>query len=171
GTGVKMESVVRVVNDHIAKQIRQENGTLQEFASKAEVMEQLEVIFNEPSDTSLNFNIGEMFDAWVELSKNPEMATAKTIVVEKSTTLTDTFNRIMRQIDTLEEETTEMIEKNITDFNSIVDQLETLNKQIFNISVKGNVPNDLLDDRDLLLKKLSSISNFETRSEEHTSEL
>lgn len=161
GTGVKMESVVRMVDDYVTKQIRQENGTLQEFRSKAEVLEQLEVIFNEPSDTSLNFNIGEMFDAWQELSKNPELPTSKTIVVEKSKTLAETFNHIMRQIGDLEVETEDLIGKNVKDFNGIIDELETLNKQIFNITVKGQTPNDLLDQRDLLLKDLSSITNFD----------
>lgn len=167
GTGVKMESVVRMVDDYVTKQIRQENGTLQHFSSKAEVLQQLEIIFNEPSDTSLNFNIGEMFDAWQELSKNPELPTSKTIVVEKSKTLADTFNHIMTQIDSLEGDTIELIDKNITDFNATVDELETLNKQIFNIAVKGQTPNDLLDQRDLLLKKLSSITNFEVKEDSY----
>lgn len=167
GSGVKMESVVRIVNANIGKQIRQENGILQEFNAKSEIMEQLEVIFNEPSDTSLNFNIGEMFDAWQELSKNPESLTSKTIVVEKSKTLADTYNHMISQIDDLGEETENLLGKNIDDFNSTLDKLETLNKQIFNISVKGNTPNDLLDQRDLLLKDLSSISNIDVDFDEY----
>lgn len=167
GTGVKMESVIRMVNDYVSKQIRQENSTLQEFASKAEVMEQLEVIFNEPSDTSLNTDIGKMFDSWVELSKNPEMLTSKTIVVERSKTLADTFNHMMKQIDALEEETTGMIEKNVTDFNATIDKLESLNRQIFNVAVKGNVPNDLLDQRDLLLQDLSSMANIDAEFDQY----
>lgn len=167
GTGVKMESVIRMVNDYVSKQIRQENSTLQEFASKAEVMEQLEVIFNEPSDTSLNTDIGKMFDSWVELSKNPEMLTSKTIVVERSKTLADTFNHMMTQIDALEAETTGMIEKNATDFNATIDKLESLNRQIFNVAVKGNVPNDLLDQRDLLLQDLSSMANIDAEFDQY----
>ncbi|MBC8590326.1 flagellar hook-associated protein FlgK [Wansuia hejianensis] len=168
GTGVKMESVIRMVNDYVSKQIRQENSTLQEFASKAEVMEQLEVIFNEPSDTSLNTDIGKMFDSWVELSKNPEMLTSKTIVVERSKTLADTFNHMMTQIDALEAETTGMIEKNVTDFNATIDKLESLNRQIFNVAVKGNVPNDLLDQRDLLLQDLSSMANIDAEFDQYS---
>lgn len=167
GTGVKMESVIRMVNKYVSKQIRQENSTLQEFASKAEVMEQLEVIFNEPSDTSLNTDIGKMFDSWVELSKNPEMLTSKTIVVERSKTLADTFNHMMKQIDALEAETTGMIKKNVTDFNATIDKLESLNRQIFNVAVKGNVPNDLLDQRDLLLQDLSSMVNIDAEFDQY----
>ncbi len=161
GTGVKMESIVRVVNDYVSKQIRQENSTLNQFAAKSEVLEHLEIIFNEPSDTGLNFNLGEMFAAWQELSINPENLNFKTIVVEKSRTLTDTLNHMMNQLNSLEDETIELINKNADEFNSIITQLDTLNQQIYNISVKGQIPNDLMDQRDLLLKKLSSISDFE----------
>jgi flagellar hook-associated protein 1 FlgK len=161
GTGVKMENIIRVVDDYVNKQIRQENSTLSKFAVKSEVMEQLEIIFNEPSDTGLNFNLGEMFDAWQELSKNPESLNSKTIVVEKSKTMTDTLNHIASQLDSLKDSTIDLIEKNVENFNSIVQKLDALNKQIFNISVKGQVPNDLLDQRDLLLKDLSAIADFE----------
>lgn len=167
GTGVKMEAVVRLVDDYVTRQIREENGTLNHFSSKAEVLQQLEIIFNEPSDTSLNFNIGEMFDAWNELSKNPELPTSKTIVVEKSKTMADTFNQIMRQMESLEGETEGLIEQNVKNLNANIEKLETLNKQIFNIAVKGQVPNDLLDQRDLLMKDMSSITNFKATEDKY----
>ncbi|OLS01539.1 flagellar hook-associated protein FlgK [Tissierella creatinophila] len=159
GTGVRMESIVRMVDNHVSKQIRAENSTLSRFAEKSEVINQLEVIFNEPSDTGLNFNIGEMFDAFQELSKNPENLNSKTLVVEKLKTLTDTLNHMAGQIESLESETHASIDKNILDFNSKVDGLNTLNKQIFNVSIKGQIPNDLLDQRDLMLKDLTAIAD------------
>ena len=162
GTGVRMTGIVRLVDDYVTKQIRTENGTMTKFQAKSEVMEQLEIIFNEPSDTSLNFNLGEMFDSWQELSKNPESLNSKTIVVEKAKTLADTLNHIANQINSLKDDTNSQIEKSVTDLNSIVSNLDTLNKQIFNISVKGHVPNDLLDQRDLMLQDLSAITNFDT---------
>lgn len=167
GTGVKIEGVVRIVNDYVSKQIRQENGTFERFTAKSEVVDQLEIIFNEPSTTGLNFNLGEMFTAWTELSKNPEIPTSKTVVVEKSKTLADTLNHMANQIDSLENETIDQIEKNTWDFNSTIDKLHTLNKQIFNIAVKGHVPNDLLDQRDLLLQDLSSITNFDVEYDKY----
>lgn len=167
GTGVKMEAIVRLVDDYVNKQIRQENGTLARFTAKSEVMEQVEIIFNEPSDTGLNFNLGEMFNSWQELSKNPESLNSKTIVVEKAKTLTDTINHMSSQLKSLSDDTADQIEKNVLDLNSIVSQLDTLNKQIFNISVKGQTPNDLLDRKDLMLKDLSTIANFEATNDKY----
>lgn len=162
GTGVKMEAVSRMVDDYVTRQIREEGGSLSQYSTKSQVLGQLEIIYNEPSDTGLNFNIGEVFQAWQELAKNPENLSSKTIVVEKSVTLSNTFNHIRGQLESVNIETDQLIEKDIMDMNAILKNLEGLNKQIFNISVKGHTPNDLLDQRDLHLKNLSEIVDFET---------
>lgn len=167
GTGVKMDSVIRLVDEFTGKQIRQETATLSQFGTKSEVLEQMETIFNEPSDTGLNFNISEMFKAYQELAKNPESLSSRTIALEKSRTFADTLNQIQTQIESLVEETDYQIEKQITDFNAIVDNLETLNRQIFNISVKGHTPNDLLDQRDKLLMEMSSITDFKVETDKY----
>lgn len=166
GTGVKMESVVRMVDDYVNKQIRNENSAYEQYNVKSQTLDQLEIILNEPSTTGINFNLNEMFNAWQELSKNPESSSAKTIVVEKSKALVETINHIANQIESLKAETNGQIEKNILDFNSTVEKIDALNKQIFNISVKGEVPNDLLDQRDLLLKDLSSIAKVDVNYDE-----
>lgn len=167
GTGVKMEAVVRMIDDHVSKQVRTENSTLNRFGEKSDVINQLEVIFNEPSDTGLNFNIGEMFDAFQNLSENPGDINYKTVAVEKMKTLTDSLNHMGRQIKGLEGETHDAIEKNVLDFNATVEQLSSLNKQIFNISIKGQIPNDLLDQRDLMLKDLSAIGEVKVELDEY----
>jgi flagellar hook-associated protein 1 FlgK len=167
GTGVKMESVIRMTDDYVNKQIRNENSSYEQYNVKSQTLDQLEIILNEPSTTGINFNLNEMFNAWQELSKNPESLSAKTIVVEKSKALVETINHIANQIESLKVETNDQIDKNILDFNTTIDKIDSLNKQIFNISVKGEVPNDLLDQRDLLLKDLSSIAKVDVNYDKY----
>lgn len=167
GTGVKMDSIRRVVDDYITRQIREETGTLERYKAKSAVIDQLEVIFNEPSDTGLNFYLSEMFDSWQELSVNPESLNSKTIVARKSEALAETINHMTNQIINLKNETVDQLEKNALDFNSIVDKLKALNQQILNIAVSGQIPNDLLDQRDLMLQDLSEIANFHASFDEY----
>ncbi|MBF7096335.1 flagellar hook-associated protein FlgK [Alkalibacter mobilis] len=160
GTGVKLEGVFRMVDEFVDYQIRNENSTLNEYMAKNDVMSQIEMVFNEPSDTGLNFAMGEMFNSWQELSKNPESLNAKSIVAEKSKTFADTLNHMAMQIEDLKEDTVSNISKNVYDVNSLITQINTVNEQIFNVSVKGHSPNDLLDTRDLLMKDLSDLTGF-----------
>lgn len=160
GTGVKLESVVRMVDEFVGYQMRKENSSLEQYNNQFDVMGQIEMIFNEPSTTGLNFAMGEMFNAWQELSKNPESLNAQSIVAEKSKTFADTLNHMSIQANELKGDVATTIGKNIFDANTIIDQLNTVNDQIFNISVKGQSPNDLMDSRDLLLNKLSGLTEI-----------
>lgn len=159
GTGVKLAGVFRMVDEFVDYQIRSESSTLNKYMAKNDVMSQIEMVFNEPSDTGLNFAMSEMFNAWQELSKNPESLNAQSIVAEKSKSFADTLNHMATQVSDLRGDTVSNIEKNTFDINSIVDQLKTVNDQIFNITVKGHSPNDLLDQRDLLMKNLSGLAD------------
>ena len=160
GTGVKLEGVVRMVDDFVNDQIRKENSALNQYLAKDNVMSQIEKVFNEPSDTGLNFAMNEMFNSWQELSKNPESLNAQSIVAEKSKTFAETLNHMASQIDGLKGDTVSNIEKNALDINSLAERLSTVNDQIFNITVKGQSPNDLLDERDLLMKEMNGLAEM-----------
>ena len=159
GTGVKLEGIVRMVDEFVDYQIRNENSTLSQYTAKGDALSQLEAVFNEPSDTGLSYAMGEMFNAWQELSDNPESLSSQSIVVERSQTFVDGLNQMASQIDGLKGDTIANLEKNTYDINSTADQLKTLNEQIFNITVKGQSPNDLLDQRDILMKRLSGLAD------------
>jgi len=160
GTGVKLEGVVRTVDDLVDNQIRNENSTLSQYTTKDDVMGQLESVFNETSGTGVSSAMGDMFTAWQDLSSNPESSSAKSVVVQDSMTFTDTLNQKAAQLNQLKDDTVSSLEKNTYDVNSTVDQLKAVNDQIFNFTIKGESPNDLLDKRDLLMKNLSGLANY-----------
>ncbi|WP_373737298.1 flagellar hook-associated protein FlgK [Jeotgalibaca porci] len=158
GTGVKMSGVVRVVDDYVTKQIQEETSSYSRHATKSDALSQLEMIFDEPSETGLSAGFSRVYAAWNYLGSSPELATAKTMVSQESQTLTDTIKQMANQIEGLEGDTLYSIEKDVLDFNEKVGQLSTLNKQIFNVVIKGQTPNDLLDQRDRLTTELASIA-------------
>lgn len=159
GTGVKMSGVVRVVDDYVTKQIQDETSSYSRHATKSDALSQLEMIFDEPSETGLSAGFSRVYAAWNYLGSSPELATAKTMVSQESQTLTNTIKQMANQIEGLEGDTLYSIEKDVLDFNEKVGQLSTLNKQIFNVVIKGQTPNDLLDQRDRLTTELASIAD------------
>jgi flagellar hook-associated protein 1 len=160
GTGVKLEGVTRMVDGFLEAQIRNENSELNKYTTKSELMSQIETVFNEPSDSGVNSVMEKLFSAWRELSENPESLSAKSLVVENAKTFTDTLNRVASKLDEIKILISSNMENHLLDANSTVDQLKTLNKQIFEIASTGDSPNDLLDKRDILMKKLSGIAEF-----------
>lgn len=161
GTGVRIASIDRIVDPYVNNQLRNENSSLEMYSQKSDVLGQLEGIFNEPSTTGLNNNLSKVFASWTYLGSNPELATAKTMVAQNSETFTDTLHHMSNQIDNLHAGTVQDIKKNVLDFNSKVTQLDSLNKQIFNMTSQGQAPNDLLDQQDKILSELSGIAGVE----------
>lgn len=161
GTGVRIASIDRIVDPYVNNQLRNENSSLEMYNKKSEVLGQLEGIFNEPSTTGLNNNLSKVFASWTYLGSNPELATAKTMVAQNAETFTDTLHHMSNQIDSLHEDTVQDIEKNVIDFNAKVQQLDSLNQQIFNMTSQGQAPNDLLDQQDKLLGELTGIAGVE----------
>ena len=47
------------------------------------------------------------------------------------------------------------LKANVTDTNSMLDQINQLNKEIMSVKTAGQMPNDLMDRRDKLLDELS----------------
>lgn len=166
GTGVRISGIVRVVDDAVVEQLRNENSSLEMFDTKSEALAQLEAIFNEPSTTGLSNNLSEVFASWTYLGSNPEVATAKTMVVQNSETMTDTLNHMSTQLESLQTGTIKNIEQDVKDFNSKLEQLNSLNKQISYSISSGQTPNDLLDKQDALLGELSGLAGVDVQFDE-----
>lgn len=161
GTGVRVSGIIRIVDDAVIEQLRNENSSLERFETKSDALAQLEAIFNEPSKTGLSNNLSEVFASWTYLGSNPEVATAKTMVVQNSETMTDTLNHMSTQLESLHSGTLKNIEQDVLDFNSKLEQLDSLNKQISYSISGGQTPNDLLDKQDALLSEMSGLAGIE----------
>ena len=166
GTGVRISGVIRVVDEAVVEQLRDENSTLEKFESKSDALQQLEAIFNEPSTTGLSNNLSEVFASWTYLGSNPEVATAKTMVVQNSETMTDTMNHMAAQLEKLQGNTIKGIEQDVKDFNTKLEQLHSLNKQVSYSISSGQTPNDLLDKQDALLSEMSGLAGVEVEFDE-----
>ncbi|WP_291291724.1 flagellar hook-associated protein FlgK [Enterococcus sp.] len=167
GTGVKVNSVQRVVDDFVIGQVRNANSKYTYYDQKADILGQLEGILNEPSDNGLSKQLSTMFDAWTTLANNPELDTAKSLVLENSSTLADIINQMSSQMKQLQGDTVDDIEKTALDFNEKIKQLESLNEQIYSLATDGQTSNDLLDLRDNLLKDLSGLAPIETSFDQY----
>lgn len=163
GTGVKISSITRLVDDFVISNMRQETSSYHQYEQKSDILGQLEVIFNEtPLHKGLSSSLGTYFDSWSKLGSNPEMDNAKSIVLENGNILTDTINHMAKQIDELSHNTLSILEKSALDFNGKLEQLDVINRQIYKVSNDGSIPNDLLDQRDMILEELATFSKIDT---------
>lgn len=162
-TGVRIDGVTRIRDVFTDRQVRLETGRFNTFESQNSVYDRLEIIFNEPSETGISDAMQEMWNAWQELSKTPESITARTIVVEQSTTMADRFNHTASQLQDLKSETLFQVNQNTFEINTKLEQLIAVDEQIKSAVNRELVPNDLMDQRDLLLDQLSAYATISTK--------
>lgn len=161
GTGVDSQETRRLRDEFLDIQIRRETGTLGMWQQIQDFLSQVEIVFNEPSDTGLSTLISQFWAAWQELSKNAESSPVRTTVVETASALAEAFNHSAQQLETIIGDIDQSIALKAMEINSLVRQIADLNLQIKNIVAVGDQPNDLMDQRDLLLDRLSKIIDYE----------
>lgn len=164
GTGVLLNGITRVTDDFVTSQLQNEQAALNRFQQESDIIGQLESVYNEPSTSGLGHQMSELFVSWGNLGANPESITSKTMVIRQTETFLDTVNHATNKMDDLAGETLRLIEKDVLDFNDLSKQLKSVQSQIFNATVKGEMPNDLLDKQDLLIGQMKGIAGVQVDS-------
>jgi flagellar hook-associated protein 1 FlgK len=159
GTGVDVVSYQRIRDQFLDVQLRAQ--TMLQGASTAtqQGLGQVEGVFNEPSDTGLNSLLGQYWAAWQNVANSPEDVATRQALVESATSLATGFNSVSSQLSTIAAQTATNAQLTLDELNADGADLVSLNTAIFNATAIGNTPNDLLDQRDLVLDKLSQIGN------------
>lgn len=155
GTGVDVREIRRVRDQFIDTQIRTENKVLGEWETKSDILSKIEMIINEPTDNSLSSVMDQYWESWQQLSKNPESAAARGVVVQSGVNLTDTFAQVDRMLSELQADINSGISSTVSEINSLGRQIADLNEQIVKAELDGAKANDLRDKRDLLVEQLS----------------
>lgn len=167
GTGVNVTGVERVVDDFVRSQIREANSKYTYNTQKSDTLGQLEDILHEPSDDGVIKSLNTLTDSWQKLAENPELGTSKTLVVENANSFADSIHQMATQINQLHKDSISNLQKSVLDFNEKIDQLADINKKVFTLTSRGETPNDLLDQRDTLLKDISGLVNVNTEFDEY----
>lgn len=159
GTGVDVDQYERIRDSFIDLQLRAQ--TMLNGANQAtqDGLQQVEQAFNEPSDSGLNSLLAKYWSAWQDVSNNPENLATRQALAAAASSLAGGFNQVSQQLATLQSQTASNVTYTISDVNSIGTQIAALNDAIAKSTVTGDRPNDLLDQRDLLIDRLSGLGN------------
>jgi flagellar hook-associated protein 1 FlgK len=162
GTGVTIETYTRIRNAYLDAQYRTQNSALSGATAQAEELEQAQSAFNEPSSTGIASQLSNFWSAWNSLASAPTSEAAKEGVVAAGQRLASAFNQLSAQLNTISAQATQQYEARAGENGEVADlarQLAQLNGQIKQAEQARQPPNDMLDRRDLLIDKLSSLAN------------
>jgi flagellar hook-associated protein 1 FlgK len=162
GTGVTVETYTRIRNAYLDAQYRTQNSALSGAATQAEALEQAQSAFNEPTSTGIASQLSNFWSAWNSLADAPTSEAAKEGVVAAGQRLAGAFNQLSAQLQTISGQVSQQYEARTGESGEVAQyahQIAQLNEQIKLSEQAGQPPNDMLDRRDLLLDKLSTLAN------------
>lgn len=160
GMGAKPGLVTRTNNSFLEKQIEREDNQLGYINARSDMLGRVEQVYNEQVNEGLNHSLGNMFNAFRELSNNPESLATRTLVKESADHLAKDFHRVNEQIDQIQKDADYRIATKVEEINQITKQVAQLNEKIASVEVTGAPANDERDRRDQLLKDLGSKINI-----------
>ena len=160
GQGVELVKIIRHKDDYLNSRLRDISSSIGSASIKSQYLKELETVFNETSDSSLNNALSSFFEGINDLSQYPEDMSIRSTFLENANTLTDTFRRIVNELDQMKTFIKQSIENKLSDVNTITSNIANINKQIASLKTKGIESNDLLDKREALLHDLSKLTHI-----------
>ncbi len=161
GTGSQVLSIDRVRDEYLDFKYWSESVTHAEWSMKSTLLSDLEVTFNEPSDSGFNKILDEFYGSLHELAKDPDSEAVRVLVRERGVTVAKYFNSLANHFEKLQSDINYSVDSKVSEINSLASQVVQLNRQIYTSELEGNVANDLRDQRGVLIDKMSKIINIE----------
>jgi flagellar hook-associated protein 1 len=164
GQGMVAESITRVRDQLLDGRITEQANQETYWDTRSKYYSMLEKIYNEPDEVSIRSNMDKFWESWQELSIHPENQASRQAVVTRGESLTDSINQRYESLQGINTLLNGDIDATAKQVNNYANQIAALNGQIVRSKGMGDNPNDLLDQRDNLVDKLSKLVNI-TRSD------
>jgi flagellar hook-associated protein 1 FlgK len=168
GTGVDIASYTRIRDSYLDVSARAQNMLLGDRSTTATAMSRADTAIGEPSDDGLNEKLNSLWTSFSALANTPTDSGAKATVVSAASAVTDQLSSLdsnLAQIQTDAASEYSTITGTGGDVASYASQLATLNDQIGQATAAGQQPNSLLDSRDDILDKLSTLGQVSISNE------
>ncbi len=172
GTGVKATEVTRAYDAFINEQITQKMSQYYYWEAQSSSMVEIENIFNESEGYGLNQLMGEFWNAWSDLSNNPDGIPEREALLAKTENLVQFTGDMDYNLRQYQRHLDSSIRGSVDQINTVIEQIADLNKQISSVEIDGMInANDLRDRRELLLEELSTYMDISYYEEEQSGQV
>ncbi|MEN7342248.1 MAG: flagellar hook-associated protein FlgK [Pseudomonadota bacterium] len=155
GNGVEIASIERSYNSFLDAQARTAGSSASRFEALSNFAARVDNLLADPS-SSLSTALNSFFGQLQDFSTNPSSSAARSGLVAESENLTQRFQSVDQALAGFGNEARAAIVETVGEINQIAGQIAELNTKITQ-SAQTQPPNDLLDQRDRLIRDLSAL--------------
>jgi flagellar hook-associated protein 1 FlgK len=154
GQGVAVDQIRRVYNDFLAQQAHQAQAAASQSDTRYLQLAQVSNLFADPT-TGLGATIDQFFRAVQDLTQRPADAAARQAVLSAANLMAARFNDADDRLQEFRNGTDQQLRLEIDAVNRAAREIAELNDKIALARGAGRIPNDLLDRRDVAIRRLN----------------
>ena len=162
GRGVQTAAVERIYNQYLVNQSLQAQGQSSQLNSYYNEIRQID---NMLADTTSGLTpaLHNFFNAVQDVASNPTSIPSRQAMLSNAEALTARFQAMDQRLSEMQEGVNSQITSSVVEINSLAQQIARLNSDIqaAESSANGRPANDLLDQRDTLIRDLSKVINVD----------
>lgn len=163
GAGVQVDTVRRLGDQFVISRLLDSGAELGRLDQLSLLAGRLDASFTDPS-TSLSVPWSNYFDAAQAVATDPSSTAAREGFLAAADALAGRFRYLDQQLDSLETETNARLVGSAEEVTRLSGEIARLNTEVIRqrAAAGGQPPNDLLDQRDLLVSKLNTLIGVTT---------
>jgi flagellar hook-associated protein 1 FlgK len=163
GGGVTAVGIDRLRDAFLESRGQQEHGRSAQLSAQGDLYTRVEDMFGEPSDTGLQGQLSDLWSGFSDVANTPGDLAARSQLLQRAGTLTDSITSTYDALDRKWSATREELTAVAAEATTTAAAVAQLNEAIKRTSPSGGSPNELSDQRDLLVMKLAELVGATSR--------
>jgi flagellar hook-associated protein 1 FlgK len=155
GSGVLTGDTTRLRDQFLELRGYQEHAVDSGLKQSQSVLSRVELAFDEPSDSGLSKLISGFLAGFDDVANNPDDLAARSQLVEQGKTLAGAFTQLDAALATQRSSSVDELTSLVGEVNNAAARVAELNQNITSALNNGFSPNELMDQRDLLISQMA----------------
>lgn len=164
GTGVVVQNVSRARDELLDQSYRSEQGGAAASQLRHDLLEGVQNVLGEPSETGLASAMDAFWSSWSDLATSPTSDAARTVVRQRGQNVASILNGFDARLTDLRTQANLRLSNAVERIDALADQIASLNGRIASSEVDGTTAGDLRDQRDRALDELSGLGDVRVLS-------
>ncbi len=160
GQGMYADDIVRIRDEFLDFQYRDNNAALGYWEKINDLYDSIQNYISEPESSGIRSAMDTFFTNVQTLQQTPEDVAARRALVESANSLGMMMSNLIDSFNTYNESVNLNIQQAVDDANGMLRGIASLNKKIFEAEALDQNANDLRDQRDLLIDRLSKMMDI-----------
>ena len=164
GEGTRVTGIARLSDVFLDTRVRTETASSSALAARADAYARLERSVGEPGGTGLSGQLDEMWSGWHDVANTPDAESSRAVLLQQASVVVDRiaslYDAAATQWDQSRTEATSLV----AEANAAAAGVADLNGRILAITNGGGSANELMDQRDQLVTRLSGLVGASART-------